>query len=93
MFARQLGNAAVSRGDTITLGNALNAGVAGRNELSVIPTPRTSTGTLNLGVLAQLGNTNDDSTPRQRPTTVSNGFHLHQRRGITTATRWQRQLV
>ena len=72
-------------GGTITLGSATNAGVVG-NTLSVINADNFD-GTLNLGIVAQIDGTNDDSTPA---TPANDGlvaaFTFTSGDGITTMT-------
>ncbi|MBE0548843.1 MAG: hypothetical protein IH627_14600 [Rubrivivax sp.] len=70
---------------TIMLGSATNAGVAG-NELSIIDASDFD-GTLNLGTIAQIDSTNDDSTPL---TPANDGllaaFTFTSGSGVTTIT-------
>lgn len=77
--------AAADAAAVITLGSATNAGVAG-NELSIIDASGYD-GTLNLGVLAQIDSTNDDSTPA---TPANDGllpaFTFTSGAGLTTLT-------
>ena len=70
---------------TITLGSAAHAGVVGQ-ELSHISATNYG-GTLNLGVLAQIDSTNDDSTPLTAANDhLAAAFNFTSGTGITTAT-------